>query len=79
MVISALYLFLTLRATEKGSIWWMRFVERPAGKYLTLNQYLLYPAASIVLSSLWIAYVVIVSRMVSLPGIRGLANATTAP
>ncbi|GAA5874693.1 hypothetical protein JCM8547_003957 [Rhodosporidiobolus lusitaniae] len=65
ILVAFLYLFVTIRDTRRRgkAIWLVRLVRRPSGRYLTTNQYISYPLFSIILSSVWIAYVSYIYRM----------------
>ncbi|GEM08791.1 proteophosphoglycan ppg4 [Rhodotorula toruloides] len=58
IIVSFAYLAVTVRdVRRKGrDIWVIKVVERPAGRYLALNQYLFYPSLTVALSAVWIAY-----------------------
>ncbi|GAA6054300.1 hypothetical protein JCM3770_001422 [Rhodotorula araucariae] len=65
ILISLAYLFVTVRDVrrKRREIWLARVVLRPEGRYLALNQYLIYPLLSIVLAAVWIAYVAYIYQM----------------
>ncbi|ORY62730.1 hypothetical protein BCR35DRAFT_270681 [Leucosporidium creatinivorum] len=58
IILSFLYLALyTTETRRKGREWWAwRVIERPAGRYLIINQYVGYPICSIALGAMWIGY-----------------------
>ncbi|KAM0746754.1 hypothetical protein T439DRAFT_108401 [Meredithblackwellia eburnea MCA 4105] len=57
ILMSLIYIPLQLREQKRHrrDIWVVRLIERPQGRYIVLNQYLLYPIFSIVVATLWIA------------------------
>ncbi|GJN90203.1 hypothetical protein Rhopal_003202-T1 [Rhodotorula paludigena] len=65
IIVSFTYLFLNVRSTRRKGrdVWIARLVRRPAGRYLALNQYIIYPALSIVLSASWIAFAAYIYEM----------------
>ncbi|KAJ8293817.1 hypothetical protein OF846_003081 [Rhodotorula toruloides] len=65
ILVSFAYLTVTVRdVRRKGrDIWVMKVVERPAGRYLALNQYLIYPSLTVALSAVWIAYAAYIYSM----------------
>lgn len=55
---------LSLDNKRKGrKIWAVRVVQRPAGRYLVLNQYTVYPVFAIILACLWLPYTVVIYRI----------------
>ncbi|KAI5474461.1 hypothetical protein MNV49_003235 [Pseudohyphozyma bogoriensis] len=70
IAVSAVYLWLQVRDAKKETkrelwnpLWAVRVVDRPAGRYLAINQYLLYPICSIASAGLWIAFAIRVYYM----------------
>ncbi|KAK4054977.1 hypothetical protein OIO90_003318 [Microbotryomycetes sp. JL221] len=65
IVMSLLFLWTSNLETRRRNRepWTVRVIQRPAGRYLVLNQYRTYPICAIVLSALWIAYTFAVYNM----------------
>lgn len=65
VLVACVYIFLlSLDNKRKGrKSWAARVVQRPAGRYLVLNQYMVYPAFAVILACLWLPYTIVIYRI----------------